>query len=148
MRLPRSHGSGSVLLPHWTPGTCYVLVVSIADLQHLLRDFAAERNWEQFHTPKNLVMALAGEVGELTEIFQWLTPDESATVMADPARAAHVREEVADVFAYLLRLADVLGLDLEASLVEKAAENAAKYPVETARGTAAKYTDLPAAGES
>jgi NTP pyrophosphatase (non-canonical NTP hydrolase) len=123
-------------------------MVSIADLQHLLRDFAAERNWEQFHTPKNLVMALAGEVGELTEIFQWLTPDESAAVMTDRVRAAHVSEEVADVFAYLLRLADVLGLDLEASLIAKAAQNAAKYPVETAHGTAAKYTALPAPEES
>lgn len=123
-----------------------MLMVSITDLQRLLRDFAAERNWEQFHTPKNLVMALAGEVGELTEIFQWLTADESAAVMADPVRAAHVREEVADVFAYLLRLADVLEVDLEASLIEKAAQNAAKYPVETAHSTAVKYTDLPPPG--
>ena len=122
---------------------CYVLTMSIQDLQGPLRDFAAERNWEQFHTPKNLVMALAGEVGELTAIFQWLTPDESAGVLADPVRAARVREEIADVFAYLLRLADVLGIDLETALIEKIAQNAAKYPAETARGTAAKYTDLP-----
>jgi NTP pyrophosphatase (non-canonical NTP hydrolase) len=76
-------------------------------------------------------MALAGEVGELTEIFQWLTPEQSATVLADPARATQVREEIADIFAYLLRLADVLGVDLEASLLDKTAKNAAKYPVET-----------------
>ena len=127
--------------------TCYVLTMSIQDLQHLLRDFVAERDWEQFHTPKNLVMALAGEVGELTEIFQWLTPEQSATVLADPARATQVREEIADIFAYLLRLADVLGVDLEASLLDKTAKNAAKYPVETARGTADKYTDLGEPGK-
>ena len=110
-------------------------------LQRQLRDFAAERDWEQFHSPKNLVMALAGEVGELMEIFQWLTPDESAMVMTDAA--GRVREEMADVLAYLLRLADVLDVDLEAALAEKIVKNALKYPVETARSVATKYTDLP-----
>lgn len=110
-------------------------------LQRQLRDFAAERDWEQFHSPKNLVMALAGEVGELTEIFQWLTPDESVRVMTDAA--GQVREEMADVLAYLLRLADVLDVDLEAALAEKIVKNAMKYPVETARSVATKYTDLP-----
>ena len=104
--------------------------VSIASLQRQLRDFAVERAWEEFHSPKNLVMALAGEVGELTEIFQWLTPDESAAVMVEVASAGRVREEMADVLAYLLRLADVLGVDLEEALAEKIIKNAAKYPVE------------------
>jgi dCTP diphosphatase len=116
--------------------------VSIASLQRDLRDFAVERDWEQFHSPKNLVMALAGEVGELTEIFQWLTPDQSAGVMVQAASAARVREEMADVLAYLIRLADVLGVDLEAALADKIVKNAAKYPVETARSSATKYTDL------
>jgi NTP pyrophosphatase (non-canonical NTP hydrolase) len=116
--------------------------VSIASLQRQLRDFAVERDWEQFHSPKNLVMALAGEVGELTEIFQWLTPDESVGVMVEFASAGRVREEMADVLAYLLRLSDVLGVDLEAALAEKIVKNAQKYPVETARSVAAKYTDL------
>jgi NTP pyrophosphatase (non-canonical NTP hydrolase) len=116
--------------------------VSITSLQRELRDFAVERDWEQFHSPKNLVMALAGEVGELTEIFQWLTPDQSAGVMVQGASAARVREEMADVLAYLLRLADVLGVDLEAALADKILKNAAKYPVETARSSATKYTDL------
>jgi NTP pyrophosphatase (non-canonical NTP hydrolase) len=122
--------------------------MSIPDLQRLLRDFAVERDWEQCHTPKNFVMALAGEVGELTEIFQRLTPDQSASVLAEPGRAARVREEIADVFAYLLRLADVLGIDLEVSLIEKTAQNAAKYPAGAVPGTAAKYTDLPVEGGS
>lgn len=140
--LPRAGASGR------GQRICYWLTVAISDLQRLLRDFTAERHWEQFHTPKNLVMALSGEVGELTEIFQWLTPEESAAVLKDAVRAARVREEIADVFAYLLRLADVLGLDLEAAVIEKSAMNAAKYPVDTARGNAAKYSDLPAPRKS
>jgi len=107
--------------------------VSISSLQRQLKVFAAERDWEHFHTPKNLVMAIAGEVGELTEIFQWLTPDESARVMADAACASRTRDELADVLAYLLRLADVLGVDLEAALTEKIAKNAVKYPAGSSR---------------
>jgi NTP pyrophosphatase (non-canonical NTP hydrolase) len=117
--------------------------VSISSLQHEFKAFAADRDWEQFHLPKNLVMALAAEVGELTEIFQWLTASESARIMADAACASRTRDELADVFAYLLRLADVLDVDLEAALTEKIAKNAVKYPVQASRGTAAKYTDLP-----
>ncbi|MGW6357961.1 nucleotide pyrophosphohydrolase [Streptomyces sp. NPDC055092] len=117
--------------------------MTIGSLQKSLADFAAaEREWEQFHTPKNLAMALAGESGELLEIFQWLTPEESAAVMADPARAPQVREEMADVFAYLLRLAHVLDLDLEQALVEKIEINHQKYPAHLARGRAGKYTQL------
>jgi NTP pyrophosphatase (non-canonical NTP hydrolase) len=117
--------------------------MSIDVLQAKLRDFAGKRDWEQFHTPKNLVMALAGEVGELAAIFQWLSPDESADATADRTRAERVRDEMADVFAYLLRLADVLGVDLEGALEAKITKNARKYPVELARGSARKYTDLP-----
>jgi NTP pyrophosphatase (non-canonical NTP hydrolase) len=101
----------------------------IADLQGQLRDFAAERQWEQFQTPKNLVMALVGEVGELTELFQWLTPEESAQVMSDEDSATRVRDEMADVLAYLLRLADALNVDIEEALATKMVKNAAKYPV-------------------
>jgi dCTP diphosphatase len=102
--------------------------MSIPELQRQLRVFTAERDWEQFHTPKNLVMALVGEVGELTEIFQWLTPEQSCEVQSDPALAEHLREEMADVFTYLLRLADVLGVDVEAATTEKIIKNAVKYP--------------------
>lgn len=124
---------------------CYIWTVAITDLQRELSDFVAERDWEQFQTPKNLVMALTGEVGELSEIFQWLTADQAADVMSDPAQASCVRDEIADVLAYLLRLADVLGVDIEAALSAKIVKNAAKYPVGAARGSAARYTDLPAA---
>jgi dCTP diphosphatase len=103
--------------------------MSIADLQRQLKEFAAERDWEQFHSPKNLVMALVGEAGELTELFQWLTPEESVRVMDDAASADKVRDEIADVLAYLLRLSDVLGVDLEEALAAKIIKNAAKYQI-------------------
>lgn len=114
----------------------------IAALQGRLSDFAKDRDWGQFHTPKNLAMALAVEVGELLEFFQWATPGESAAIMDDPASAARVREELADVFAYLLRLADVLGVALDEALLDKIRVNGAKYPVDRSRGTSRKYTDL------
>ena len=107
-------------------------------MQARLRDFAGERDWEPFHTPKNLVMALVGEVGELAEIFQWLTPGEASRVMLDQSEAEHVHDELADVLAYLLRLADVLGVDLEAALTAKMIKNARKYPADAARGNAKK----------
>lgn len=118
--------------------------VELEDLQHRLRDFVAVRDWNQFQTPKNLAMALAGEVGELVELFQWLTPDESARVMNSPASAVKVRHELADVLAYLLRLADVLEVDLLSALDEKINVNELKYPAELARGTARKHDELRA----
>lgn len=114
------------------------------DLQRELREFANQREWQPFHTPKNLVMALSGEAGELTELFQWLTPDESSTVMNDADRAERVREEVADVFAYLLQIADVLDIDLPTALRTKMRRNERKYPVERAKGRADKYDRLTA----
>lgn len=94
-----------------------------------LREFAQARDWEQFHTPKNLAMALAGEAGELLAEFQWLTPGESASVMADPEAAFKVRSELADVFNYLLRLADVLGIDLVQASQTKLDEVALRHPL-------------------
>ncbi len=114
----------------------------IEGLQVQLRSFAEERDWEQFHTPKNLVMALAGEVGELVEIFQWLTAQESAEVMSHERSSQQVREELADVFGYLLRLADELGIDLAQALIEKIRLNGEKYPIEKSRGVSTKYTEL------
>src|SRR5215472_7871810 len=102
-------------------------------MQLQYRQFVAERDWERFHNPKNLVMALAGEVGELTEILQWLTAEESAAAMSDENRAAQIRDELADVFAYLIRLADVLDVDLERAFTEKMVKNARKYPAATTR---------------
>ncbi|MEV5661105.1 nucleotide pyrophosphohydrolase [Streptomyces flaveolus] len=116
--------------------------MTLSSLQRALAQFAVERDWEQFHTPKNLAMALAGESGELLGIFQWLTSEQSAQVMQDEARAPQVREEMADVLAYLLRLSEVLDVDLELALTEKIEKNRRKYPVHLARGKADKYTQL------
>lgn len=104
------------------------------------REFAREREWEQYHSPKNLVMGLASEVGELVEIFQWLTPGEARDIMGSKAEA--VSHEIADVLYYVTRLADVLGIDLESAFWEKMAVNEKKYPVELSRGRAKKYDEL------
>jgi NTP pyrophosphatase (non-canonical NTP hydrolase) len=108
-------------------------------LRDALRDFAAERDWEQFHTPRNLAMAVSVEAAELLERFQWLSEAQSQSLSGDDLD--RVREELADVLLYLVRLADVLGVDLEAAADAKLVLNAAKYPVELARGNARKYDE-------
>jgi NTP pyrophosphatase (non-canonical NTP hydrolase) len=105
--------------------------MDLVELTERLREFAAARDWQPYHTPKNLVMALTAEVGELTELFQWLTPEESATVMADEKRAAAVRDELADVLLYLVQLADSVGVDLGAAAAAKIARNEARFPPST-----------------
>jgi len=107
----------------------------VDELRLRLRDFARERDWEQFHTPKNLAMALAGEVGELLEIFQWLTPEQAAEVM-DSGRADEVRDELADVTIYLVRLADILGVDLLEVANAKLELNHHRFPPGDVRGRA------------
>ena len=99
----------------------------LADLTSRLREFARVRDWERFHTPKNLAMALTGEVGELVAELQWLTEAEAANVMDDPGAAARLRSEAADVFLYFLRLADVLGIDLAAAAHAKIDENEVRF---------------------
>ncbi|MEU7932437.1 nucleotide pyrophosphohydrolase [Micromonospora echinofusca] len=103
-----------------------------------LRAFADERDWQQFHTPKNLAMALAGEVGELLAEFQWLTPEQATEVMSDPEAGARVKAEIGDVMVYLTRLADVLDIDLVEAAMTKLDEVAVRYPVERAKGSVAK----------
>jgi NTP pyrophosphatase (non-canonical NTP hydrolase) len=107
-----------------------------------LQAFARERDWEQFHTPKNLSMALAGEVGELIEIFQWLTPDQAAEVMGS-ARAGDVRDELADVTIYLVRLADMLGVDLLEVAHAKLERNHHRFPPGDVQGRADVPPSLP-----
>jgi NTP pyrophosphatase (non-canonical NTP hydrolase) len=109
-------------------------------LREALRRFAAERDWDQFHSPKNLAVALSVEAAELLEHFQWLTDEQSAAL--SPETRTRVSEEVADVLLYLIRLADRLDLDVIACATEKLRRNAEKYPIEKARGNAKKYTDL------
>lgn len=110
------------------------------DLRDALRRFARERDWDQFHSPKNLASALVVEAAELLECFQWLTEEQSRALSDDDKRK--VTEELADVFLYLIRLADKLDADLLEGARDKIARNAEKYPVEKARGNAKKYTDL------
>ena len=110
----------------------------VEDLPAQLRAFARERDWEQFHTPKNLAMALAGEVGELLEIFQWLTPEEAQAVM-ESARADDVEDELADVIIYLVRLADVLDIDLLDAARTKLGRNRDRFPPRDVKGRA----DIP-----
>lgn len=99
----------------------------LEDLRLALRDFAAARHWQPYHTPKNLVMAMIVEAAELVEHFQWLTPEQSNQLSAETL--AEVRDEVADTLIYLVELADVLGIDLIAAARDKMAKNALKYPV-------------------
>jgi len=119
------------------------MTVDAKDLEVLrlkLRAFIEARDWEQFHSPKNLAMALSGEAGELLEIFQWLTEAQSRAPDAKTKDAA--RDEIADVLLYLIRIADQLGIDPVAEAHRKLADNERKYPVDKARGIAKKYTEL------
>jgi len=109
-------------------------------LRDALRAFAAARDWDQFHSPKNLAMALSVEAAELLEVFQWMTEAESRAL--EPARQAAASQEIADVLLYLIRLCDALGIDPLVAAERKLAANAEKYPVEKSRGNSRKYTEL------
>jgi NTP pyrophosphatase (non-canonical NTP hydrolase) len=102
--------------------------MSLEALTERVREFAAAREWGPYHTPKNLVMALSGEVGEVTELFQWLTPEQSADAMRDPELAANIRDELADVLLYLVQLADGLGVDLISAAHAKMDRNEHRFP--------------------
>lgn len=112
-------------------------------LRRLVRDFASERDWEQFHTPKNLTMALSVEAAELLEHFQWLTPEEAERLGKDEEAARALASEIADVAIYLLRLADVLGVDVADAVRRKVEENDRRFPSDRVRGRAT----LPREGE-
>jgi NTP pyrophosphatase (non-canonical NTP hydrolase) len=117
-----------------------ILSTDIDALRDKLREFTEARDWDQFHSPKNLAMALSAEAGELLEIFQWLTEEQSRAPDAKSKDAA--RDEVADVLLYLVRLADQLGIDPVAEAHRKLADNERRYPADKARGSAKKYTEL------
>lgn len=112
----------------------------VQSLINSLREFSSQRDWDQFHSPKNLASALTVEAAELLEHFQWLTEAQSRELPADKRVA--VGEEMADVLLYLLRLSDQLNIDLVDAARRKLALNAAKYPVDRSRGTSKKYTEL------
>jgi len=113
--------------------------IDLNNLKNVLREFVHERDWEQFQTPKNLAMALAGEAGELLAEFQWLTAEQSSNL--NDAQRSAVGEEIADVFIYLVRLADTLDMDLLELASAKQLKNIDKYPAERVRGSARKYTE-------
>ncbi|HCW0157066.1 nucleotide pyrophosphohydrolase [Pseudomonas aeruginosa] len=118
---------------------------ALVDVTHLakeLEQFANDRNWAQFHSPKNLAMALSGEVGELVEIFQWMTEDASKAAAGNPETSQAVKDELADVLMYVVRLASVLGVDLNAAAQQKLKLNAEKYPVAKAWNTSKKYDQI------
>jgi NTP pyrophosphatase (non-canonical NTP hydrolase) len=112
----------------------------LRQLRRRLDAFVTERDWDQFHTPKNLAMALVAEAAELVEHFQWLTPEQSAGL--SPQARAEVELEIADVLLFLLRLCDKLDIDPLAAAAKKLELNAKKYPVDKARGRATKYDKL------
>ena len=111
--------------------------MDINNYKNKIQEFADERNWEQYHNPKNITMALSGEVGELTEIFQWLSEEESKNLSDKDLQLA--KEEIADIFIYLLRLSTKLNINLEDAVIEKLDINARKYPVALAKNNAVKY---------
>ena len=115
-------------------------MTDLESLRNQLRTFAADRDWDQFHSPKNLAAALTVEAAELLEHFQWLT--EAQSQQLPPEALNEVRTEVADVLLYLIRISDKLGIDLIAAAKAKITLNAEKYPVEKARGSSRKYTEL------
>lgn len=117
-------------------------VTTTADLKARVLAFARERDWEQFHAPKNLSMALAAEAGELMEHFLWATPEQSQAVVRDAAKRKKIEEELADVVIYALEFANMTGIDVAAAIERKMAVNAKKYPVEKSRGRSDKYTEL------
>ncbi|CAM2772876.1 nucleotide pyrophosphohydrolase [Rariglobus hedericola] len=115
---------------------------TLAEIKTRVLDFARERDWEQFHAPKNLSMALAAEAGELMEHFLWATPEASRTIAQDAVKIQKIEEELADVVIYALEFANMTGIDVAAAIEKKMAANAAKYPVEKSKGRSDKYTEL------
>ena len=114
--------------------------ITLERLRDRLRAFADARDWNQFHTPKNLAIALSVEAGELLEHFQWISGKDSLTL--PPDKVAEIEQEMADVLLYLIRLADTLNVDLVCAADKKIDTNARKYPVEKSRGSSKKYTEL------
>lgn len=112
----------------------------LATLMRKIKRFARERDWEQFHTPKNLAMAMSVEASEVVELFQWLTETESCDLPQKKVR--ELADELADTYIYLLKLADRFGIDLNHAAAAKLRKNAVKYPASKAKGSAKKYTEL------
>jgi len=116
--------------------------INIELLNSTVSKFIEERDWDQFHSIKNLSMALSVETSELVEIFQWMKEEDSNLVKSNPKLKAKVEEEISDIFIYLMRIALKSDVDIEMSVLAKIQKNAEKYPVEKAKGNSQKYTEL------
>jgi len=121
-------------LPADSSGLTTDATTTVAELRRLIADFVAQRDWSQFHSPKNVSMALAIEAAELMEHFQWLTPEASRRIVDEPEKLAAVAEEIADVVGYSMALANELGIDLASAIQAKMRKNARKYPADEYRG--------------
>ncbi len=113
--------------------------MDVNKIMKTLRVFASERDWEKFHSPKNLAMALSVEASELVEIFQWMPEKESELTNIDDTNLERAKEEIADILIYLIRISDQLKIDLERAVKEKLSINEVKYPVGSSKGTSLKY---------
>ena len=116
--------------------------MDIAKIRSEVSKFIEDRDWDQFHSVKNLSMALNVEASELLEIFQWKTEADSNSVASTPELKSRVEDELADIFVYLLRISDKTGINLEEAVLKKIQKNSAKYPVEKSKGSSKKYTEL------
>jgi dCTP diphosphatase len=116
--------------------------INLEKLNQDIRLFVKERDWEQFHSVKNLSMAMTKEAAELMEIFQWMKEEDSNLVTLDLSKRAKVEDELADVFLYMMRILDKTGIDLESAVRNKMMKNAEKYPIQLAKGNAKKYSEF------
>lgn len=116
-------------------------LIQVENLITVLNEFALERDWKQFHSPKNLTMALSGEVGELVSLFQWLTEQESYTITNDVNKKKQIENEIADVFIYLTQLCSSLNIDINDSVINKIDTNKKNYPIEKFKGNSKKYNE-------
>lgn len=109
------------------------------EIKRKIQKFASDRDWNQFHSPKNLIMALSSEVGELSDIFQWLTEEQSKKENISEKNLELAKQEMADILIYLIRISDKLGVDLEKEVLNKIKLNEKKYPIDISKGNAVKY---------
>lgn len=130
----------ALIRSRWNRSTGGVFL-NLENLKLKLREFSKERDWEQFHNPKNLATALSVEASELLEIFQW-SNDGGLKEINDPKKRQEIEKEIADIFNYLVKLVDVLDIDLEKAALNKIKENAEKYPIKHSKGKSVKYTDF------
>jgi len=115
--------------------------LNLIEIRDKLRKFAAERDWDQFHTPRNLLLALVGEVGELSEIFQWKGEVKDTSSFSEQEKV-NLGEELSDVMLYLIRLSDKCDIDLSRAILDKLKKNAEKYPIDLAKSTSKKYNEF------